>query len=117
MVPATDEDWDTEYLALEISAAVVPDLDAAIAHIREHSSGHTEAIVTGSQPAARRFTAEVDSAAVMVNASTRFTDGGEFGFGAEIGISTQKLHARGPLGLPEMTSSKYVVTGEGTVRT
>jgi glutamate-5-semialdehyde dehydrogenase len=117
VVPATDEDWDTEYLALEISAAVVPDLDAAIAHIRRHSSGHTEAIVTGSQSAARRFAAAVDSAAVMINASTRFTDGGEFGFGAEIGISTQKLHARGPLGLPEMTSSKYVVTGDGTVRT
>ena len=116
VVPATDEDWDTEYLGLEISAAVVPDLDAAVAHIRRHSSGHTEAIVTGSQAAARRFTAEVDSAAVMVNASTRFTDGGEFGFGAEIGISTQKLHARGPMGLPEMTSTKYVVTGDGHVR-
>ena len=116
VVPATEADWATEYLGLEISAAVVPDLDAAIAHIRRHSSGHTEAIVTGSQPAARRFTAAVDSAAVMVNASTRFTDGGEFGFGAEIGISTQKLHARGPLGLPEMTSSKYVVTGDGHVR-
>jgi glutamate-5-semialdehyde dehydrogenase len=116
VVPATEEDWDTEYLALDISAAVVPDLDAAIAHIREHSSGHTEAIVTGSQDAARRFVAAVDAAAVMVNASTRFTDGGEFGFGAEIGISTQKLHARGPLGLPEMTSSKYVVTGDGHVR-
>jgi glutamate-5-semialdehyde dehydrogenase len=116
VVPATDEDWDTEYLALDISAAVVPDLDAAIAHIRRHSSGHTEAIVTGSQSAARRFTAAVDSAAVMVNASTRFTDGGEFGFGAEIGISTQKLHARGPLGLPELTSTKYVVIGDGTGR-
>jgi glutamate-5-semialdehyde dehydrogenase len=116
VVPATDEDWDAEYLGLEISAALVPDLDAAIAHIRRHSSGHTEAIVTGSQLAARRFTAGVDSAAVMVNASTRFTDGGEFGFGAEIGISTQKLHARGPLGLPEMTSSKYVVTGDGHTR-
>jgi glutamate-5-semialdehyde dehydrogenase len=116
VVPATDEDWDTEYLGLEISAAVVPDLGAAISHIRRHSSGHTEAIVTGSQSAARRFVAEVDAAAVMVNASTRFTDGGEFGFGAEIGISTQKLHARGPLGLPEMTSTKYVVTGDGHVR-
>jgi glutamate-5-semialdehyde dehydrogenase len=116
VVPATAEDWGTEYLALEISAAVVPDIDAAMAHIRRHSSGHTEAIVTGSQSAARRFTAAVDSAAVMVNASTRFTDGGEFGFGAEIGISTQKLHARGPLGLPEMTSSKYVVTGDGHIR-
>jgi glutamate-5-semialdehyde dehydrogenase len=116
VVPATDADWDTEYLGLEISAAVVADLDAAITHIRRHSSGHTEAIVTGSQAAARRFVAEVDAAAVMVNASTRFTDGGEFGFGAEIGISTQKLHARGPLGLPEMTSSKYVVTGDGHIR-
>jgi glutamate-5-semialdehyde dehydrogenase len=116
VVPVTDEDWDTEYLSLDISAGVVTDLDAAIAHIREHSSGHTEAIVTGSVAAARRFTAEVDSAAVMVNASTRFTDGGEFGFGAEIGISTQKLHARGPLGLPEMTSTKFVVTGDGHVR-
>jgi glutamate-5-semialdehyde dehydrogenase len=116
VVPATDADWDTEYLSLDIAAAVVADLDTAIAHIRAHSSGHTEAIVTGSQTAARRFTAEVDAAAVMVNASTRFTDGGEFGFGAEIGISTQKLHARGPLGLPEMTSSKYVVTGDGHVR-
>ena len=114
--PATDEDWDTEYLSLDISAAVVPDIGAAIEHIRAHSSGHTEAIVTGSQAAARRFTAEVDAAAVMVNASTRFTDGGEFGFGAEIGISTQKLGARGPMGLPEMTSTKYVVTGDGHVR-
>jgi glutamate-5-semialdehyde dehydrogenase len=114
--PATEEDHGREYLSLDISAAVVPDLDAAIVHIRRHSSGHTEAIVTRSQAAARRFTAAVDSAAVLVNASTRFTDGGEFGFGAEIGISTQKLHARGPMGLPEMTSTKYVVTGEGHVR-
>jgi glutamate-5-semialdehyde dehydrogenase len=116
VLAATDEDHATEYLALEISAAVVPDLDAAIAHIRRFSSGHTEAIVTGSQTAARRFVAAVDSAAVLVNASTRFTDGGEFGFGAEIGISTQKLHARGPMGLPEMTSTKYVVTGAGHTR-
>ncbi|MER6969816.1 glutamate-5-semialdehyde dehydrogenase [Nocardioides sp. NPDC000445] len=114
--PATDEDYATEFLALKISAAVVPDLDAAIAHIRRWSSGHTEAILTEDLGAARRFTAAVDSAAVMVNASTRFTDGGEFGFGAEIGISTQKLHARGPMGLPEMTSTKYVVTGDGHVR-
>jgi glutamate-5-semialdehyde dehydrogenase len=114
--PATPEDFDTEYLALEIAAAVVPDLDGALAHIRHHSSGHTEAIVTRSQAAARRFAAAVDSAAVMVNASTRFTDGGEFGFGAEIGISTQKLHARGPMGLPEMTSTKYIVTGDGHTR-
>ena len=113
---ASDSDYDTEYLALEIAAAVVPSLDAAVEHIRRHSSGHTEAIVTGSLEAARRFAAAVDAAAVMVNASTRFTDGGEFGFGAEIGISTQKLHARGPMGLQEMTSTKYVVTGHGHTR-
>jgi glutamate-5-semialdehyde dehydrogenase len=116
VVPATEDDYRTEYLSLDIAAAVVPDLDAAVRHIRTFSSGHTEAIVTDSQDAARRFVAAVDSAAVMVNASTRFTDGGEFGFGAEIGISTQKLHARGPMGLPEMTSTKYVVTGDGHVR-
>ncbi len=116
VLPATEEDWSTEYLALEISAAVVPSLDAAIAHIRRYSSSHSDAIVTDSQPSAQRFVASVDSAAVLVNASTRFTDGGEFGFGAEIGISTQKLHARGPMGLPEMTSTKYVVTGDGHVR-
>ncbi len=116
VVPANEEDHATEYLSLDISAAVVDDLDAAITHIRRYSSGHTEAIVTRDQAAARRFTAAVDSAAVLVNASTRFTDGAEFGFGAEIGISTQKLHARGPMGLPEMTSTKYVVTGDGHVR-
>ncbi|CAI9404742.1 glutamate-5-semialdehyde dehydrogenase [Nocardioides sp. T2.26MG-1] len=116
VVAATDEDYAQEYLSLDISAAVVPDLDAAVAHIRRWSSQHTEAIVTEDLAAARRFTAAVDSAAVLVNASTRFTDGGEFGFGAEIGISTQKLHARGPMGLPEMTSTKYVVTGDGHVR-
>jgi glutamate-5-semialdehyde dehydrogenase len=116
VLPATEEDYAAEYLSLDIAAAVVPDLDAAIAHIRTYSSGHSEAIVTDSQPAARRFTAAVDAAAVLVNASTRFTDGAEFGFGAEIGISTQKLHARGPMGLPEMTSTKYVVTGDGHVR-
>ncbi|MGH3326211.1 MAG: glutamate-5-semialdehyde dehydrogenase [Streptomycetales bacterium] len=116
VVPATDEDWPAEYLSLDIAAAVVPSLDHAVRHIRRHGSGHTEAIVTRSQPAARRFAASVDAAAVMVNASTRFTDGGEFGFGAEVGISTQKLHARGPMGLPELTSTKYVVTGEGQVR-
>ncbi|WP_106298525.1 glutamate-5-semialdehyde dehydrogenase [Knoellia remsis] len=113
---ATDEDWDTEYLALEMAVGVVPDLDAALAHIREHSSGHTEAIVTQDRAAARRFTTEVDAAAVMVNASTRFTDGGEFGFGAEIGISTQKLHARGPMALPELTTTKWIVEGDGQVR-
>lgn len=116
VVTATAEDWDTEYLSLDIAAAVVPSLTDAVTHIRSHGSGHTEAIVTGSQAAARTFVATVDSAAVMVNASTRFTDGGEFGFGAEIGISTQKLHARGPMGLPELTSTKYVVTGEGQLR-
>ena len=116
MLPATELDWATEYLSLEISAAVVPSLDAAIAHIRTYSSAHSDAIVTDSQTNAQRFVAAVDSAAVLVNASTRFTDGGEFGFGAEIGISTQKLHARGPMGLPEMTSTKYVVTGSGHTR-
>ncbi len=116
VVPATDDDHAREYLSLDISAAVVPDLEGAVAHIRRWSSGHTEAILTRDQAAARRFVAAVDSAAVLVNASTRFTDGGEFGFGAEIGISTQKLHARGPMGLPEMTSTKYVVTGDGHVR-
>ncbi|HWI43387.1 MAG TPA: glutamate-5-semialdehyde dehydrogenase [Nocardioides sp.] len=116
VLPATDDDWSREYLSLDIAAGVVPDLDAALAHIRQWSSGHSDAIVTEDQGAARRFVAQVDSAAVLVNASTRFTDGGEFGFGAEIGISTQKLHARGPMGLPEMTSTKYVVIGDGHVR-
>jgi len=116
VVPATEDDFGREYLSLDISAAVVPDLDAALEHIRRYSTGHTEAIVTDDQAAARRFVAEVDAAAVLVNASTRFTDGGEFGFGAEIGISTQKLHARGPMGLPELTSTTYVVTGDGHVR-
>jgi glutamate-5-semialdehyde dehydrogenase len=116
VVEATEDDWHAEYLSLDIAARVVDSLDDAVAHIRRYGSGHTEAIVTTSQPAAKRFVALVDSAAVMVNASTRFTDGEEFGFGAEIGISTQKLHARGPMGLPELTSTKYVVTGEGHVR-
>ena len=116
VVPATDADWETEYLSYDIAAAVVPDLDAAVAHIRRWTSGHTEAIVTRDGTVAKRFVSLMDSAAVMVNASTRFTDGGELGFGAEIGISTQKLHARGPMGLPEMTSTKYVVTGDGHVR-
>ncbi|PSL56668.1 glutamate-5-semialdehyde dehydrogenase [Saccharothrix carnea] len=113
---ATDDDWGTEYLSLDIAARVVGSIDEAIAHIAEHGSGHTEAIVTSDLNAARRFTARVDAAAVMVNASTAFTDGGEFGMGAEIGISTQKLHARGPMGLTELTSSKWVVWGEGHVR-
>ncbi len=113
---ATEKDFATEFHALEMSVGVVRDLDAALTHIREHGSGHTEAIVTQDRAAARRFTAEVDAAAVMVNASTRFTDGGEFGFGAEIGISTQKLHARGPMALPELTTTKWVVEGDGQVR-
>jgi len=116
VLPATEEDHAAEYLSLDISAALVDSLDAAVAHIRRYGSAHSEAIVTESQAAARRFVSTVDSAAVLVNASTRFTDGGEFGFGAEIGISTQKLHARGPMGLPELTSTKYVVTGDGHVR-
>ncbi|GAA2640165.1 glutamate-5-semialdehyde dehydrogenase [Actinomadura fulvescens] len=116
VVAATEDDWYAEYLSLDIAARVVDSLDDAVAHIRTYGSGHTEAIVTTSQPAAKRFVALVDSAAVMVNASTRFTDGEEFGFGAEIGISTQKLHARGPMGLPELTSTKYVVVGEGQLK-
>jgi glutamate-5-semialdehyde dehydrogenase len=114
--PVTDDDWAEEYYSLDIAAGIVDSLDDALAHIRRWSSGHTEAIVTDSQTAARQFVAGVDSAAVMVNASTRFTDGGEFGFGAEIGISTQKLHARGPMGLTELTTSTYVVTGDGHIR-
>ena len=116
VVAATETDYAEEYLSLDIAVAVVDDLDAALAHIRRYSTGHSETIVTESQRSAQRFTAEVDAAAVLVNASSRFVDGGEFGFGAEIGISTQKLHARGPMGLPEMTSTKYVVVGSGQVR-
>jgi glutamate-5-semialdehyde dehydrogenase len=115
-VAATDMDYATEYLALELSVRVVADLDAALDHIERFGSGHTEAIVTEDRAAARRFTNEVDAAAVMVNASTRFTDGGEFGFGAEIGISTQKLHARGPMALPELTTTKWIVEGDGQIR-
>jgi glutamate-5-semialdehyde dehydrogenase len=110
---ATDDDFGREFLALEMTVAVVPDLDAAIDHINRFGTGHTEAIVTRDLDAARRFTREVDAAVVMVNASTRFTDGERFGFGAEIGISTQKLHARGPMGLRELTTYKYVVWGDG----
>jgi len=113
---ATSDDFSTEFLDLKMSVAVVDDLDGAIDHIRRHGSGHTEAIVTTELAAADRFTREVDAAAVVVNASTRFTDGEQFGFGAEIGISTQKLHARGPMGLRELTTTKYVVIGEGQVR-
>jgi glutamate-5-semialdehyde dehydrogenase len=116
IVPATDDDWRAEYLSLDLAVGVVDSLDDAVAHIRRYGSGHTEAIVTRSVATSRRFVAGVDSAAVMVNASTRFTDGAEFGFGAEIGISTQKLHARGPMGLPELTSTTWVVTGDGHIR-
>jgi glutamate-5-semialdehyde dehydrogenase len=116
VVPATDEDWAEEYLTLDMAVAVVDTLDDAVAHIRRWTSGHTEAIVSDSASSIQRFVSRMDSAAVMVNASTRFTDGAEFGFGAEIGISTQKLHARGPMGLPELTTTTYVVTGDGHVR-
>ena len=116
VVRATDEDWGREYLSLDMATRVVDDVDAAIAHVRTWSTGHTEAIVTRNLDTARRFVARVDSAVVMVNASTRFTDGGEFGFGAEIGISTQKMHARGPMGLAELTSTKWIVTGDGHLR-
>ena len=113
---ATDEDFSREYLSLDISARIVDSLDAALQHVQSYGTGHTEAIITEDRAAARRWIAEVDAAAVIVNASTRFTDGGEFGFGAEIGISTQKLHARGPMGLAELTSTKWVVEGDGQVR-
>lgn len=114
---ATEEDWAAEYLASEVAVRVVADLDEALEHIRTWSSGHTDAIVTQDLTAADAFVAGVDSAAVMVNASTRFTDGGQFGLGAEIGISTQKLHARGPMGLSELTTTKWIVLGEGHIRT
>ncbi len=117
IAPATDEDWDTEYLDLIMAVGVVSGLDEAIARINQHGTNHTDAIVTEDATAAERFTREIDSACVMVNASTRFADGGEFGFGAEIGISNQKLHARGPMALVEMTSYKYIVRGDGQVRT
>ncbi len=113
---ATDDDWGTEYLALEVALGVVDSLDDALDHVRTWSSGHTEAIVTADLASADRFCAEVDSAAVMVNASTRFTDGGQLGLGAEIGISTQKLHARGPMGLAELTTTRWLVHGDGHVR-
>ena len=116
VVPATEDEFDAEYLSLDLACDVVGSLEDAIAHIRVHTTGHSETIVTSDRRSADRFTAEVDAAAVLVNASSRFVDGGEFGFGAEIGISTQKLHARGPMGLPEMTSTKYVVDGDGQTR-
>ena len=103
-------------MSLDLSIRIVEDLDESLAHIRRYSTGHTESIITADDSQAERFLAEVDSAVVMVNASTRFTDGGEFGFGAEVGISTQKLHARGPMGLPELTSMKWLVRGDGQTR-
>ena len=115
-VPATEEDYGKEYLGYEISVRVVGSIESAIAHIMKYTTGHSECIVTQNYAAAQKFTREVDAAAVYVNASTRFTDGGEFGFGAEIGISTQKLHARGPLGLQQLTSEKYIISGNGQVR-
>lgn len=115
-VPVTDEDYGQEYYSLDIAVKVVADLDEAITHIRTYSTHHTESIVTNDVANAEKFLAEVDSAVVMVNASTRFTDGGEFGFGAEVGISTQKLHARGPMGLQEITSTKWLVRGAGQIR-
>ncbi|TLM72128.1 glutamate-5-semialdehyde dehydrogenase [Pseudarthrobacter sp. NamB4] len=114
--PATDQDWGTEYMDLDLAVAMVDSLDEAVKHIRTWTTGHTEAILTNNLANAERFIAEVDSAAVIVNASTRFTDGGELGLGAEVGISTQKLHARGPMGLTELTTTKWIVQGEGQVR-
>ena len=116
VVPVTDEDYATEYNSLDLAVAEVDSFDDALDHIRRYSTGHSETIITDSRSAAQRFVAQIDAAAVLVNASSRFVDGGEFGFGAEIGISTQKLHARGPMGLPEMTSTKFVVTGSGQTR-
>ncbi|MCX6485675.1 MAG: glutamate-5-semialdehyde dehydrogenase [Rhodoluna sp.] len=116
VIPATEADWATEYYAQELSVKVVKNLDEAIDHINKYSTHHTESIITENMENAERFLAEVDSAAVIVNASTRFTDGGEFGFGAEVGISTQKLHARGPMGLQELTSTKWLIRGDGQIR-
>jgi len=116
VIPAVEEDWETEYLSLDIAMKVVESLDEALDHIRRYSTGHTESIITTDTRNAERFLAEVDSAVVMVNASTRFTDGAEFGFGAEVGISTQKLHARGPMGLSELTSTKWLARGSGQTR-
>ncbi|MBQ3889001.1 MAG: aldehyde dehydrogenase family protein, partial [Clostridia bacterium] len=115
-VPAGENDFDTEFLDYILAVKVVADVDEAVAHIARHSTGHSDAIVTEDAAAAARFTAAVDSAAVYVNASTRFTDGGEFGLGCEMGISTQKLHARGPMGLKELTTWKYIIKGNGQIR-
>jgi glutamate-5-semialdehyde dehydrogenase len=116
VLPAAEEDWNAEYLDLILAVRVVPGLDAAMVHIATHGSGLSDAIVTENLRAARRFTAEVDSAVVFVNVSTRLNDGAEFGFGAEMGISTSKLHARGPMGLEELTTYKYVVLGDGQIK-
>jgi glutamate-5-semialdehyde dehydrogenase len=116
VVPATEEDWATEYLGPDLAVRVVDGVDAAIEHVHRYGSQHSEAIVTRSRDVGRRFQAEVDAAVVYVNASTRFTDGFEFGFGAEIGISTQKLHARGPMGLRALVTMKYLVDGDGQAR-
>ena len=115
-VAATEEDWSAEYYSLDLAVKVVSGLDQALEHIAKYSTHHTEVIITDSSAHAERFLAEVDSAVVMVNAATRFTDGGQFGFGAEVGISTQKLHARGPMGLSELTSTKWLVRGSGQTR-
>ena len=115
-IPATEEDWHAEYYSLDLAVRVVASLDEALSHIKSYSTHHTESIITGDEEHANRFLAEVDSAVVMVNASTRFTDGGQFGFGSEVGISTQKLHARGPMGLRELTSTKWLVRGAGQTR-
>ena len=116
IVPATEEDWGTEYLDYIISLKTVDNIDEAIEHINRYNTGHSEAIVTKDYDNSRKFTQQIDAAAVYVNASTRFTDGFEFGFGAEIGISTQKIHARGPMGLDALTTGKYVILGDGQVR-
>ncbi|MBR3869148.1 MAG: glutamate-5-semialdehyde dehydrogenase [Clostridia bacterium] len=116
VVPATEDDWYTEYLDYKIAVKIVESIDEAIAHIAKYSTDHSESIITENYAAAEKFINEVNSSAVYINASTRFTDGGEFGFGAEIGISNQKLHVRGPVGLPELTSYKYVIRGNGQVR-
>ena len=115
-VAATDDDWSTEYLDMQMSVKIVDDLDQALDHVETYSTGHTEVIVTENLSNAERYVAEVDAAVVMVNASSRFTDGGQFGLGAEIGISTQKLHARGPMGLEELTSTKWILRGDGQIR-
>ena len=116
ILPAAEEDWGTEYMDYIVSIRTVADIDEAIEHINQYNTGHSEAIVTKDYANAQKFLDEIDAAAVYVNASTRFTDGGEFGFGAEIGISTQKLHARGPMGLAELTTTKYIIYGDGQIR-